>query len=213
MDTIALLGSALGLSFVAGMRLYATVLAVGLGVRFGFLHLHQSLQGLDVLAHPAVLVTAGVAFLAEFVSDKIPWFDSLWDSVHTFIRPVGAAFLGAAALGDLDPVMRTLMVIACGSVALTSHSTKAATRVAVNHSPEPFSNIGLSLAGDVAAPVGVWMALNHPLIMLGVVLTALVIFAILARWIWKKFRSVLARIGLIQPANTASLYRARSESH
>jgi hypothetical protein len=213
MDTIALLGSALGLSFVAGMRLYATVLAVGLGVRYGFLHLHQSLQGLDVLAHPAVLITAGIAFLAEFVSDKIPWFDSLWDSVHTFIRPVGAAFLGLAALGDLDPVMRTLMVIACGGVALTSHSTKAATRVAVNHSPEPFSNMALSLAGDVAAPVGVWMSLNHPLIMLGLVLAALVIFAILARWIWKKFRSVLARIGLIPPANTASLDRAKSESH
>lgn len=199
MDTIALLGSALGLSFVAGMRLYATVLAVGLGVRFGFLNLHQSLQGLSVLAHPAVLTTAGVAFLAEFVSDKIPWFDSLWDSVHTFIRPLGAALLGAAALGDLDPTLRTVLALACGGVALTSHASKAATRVAVNHSPEPFSNIGLSLAGDVAAPAGVWLAINHPLIMFGLVIVALVIFAILARWMWRMFRFVLSRIGLLQP--------------
>lgn len=199
MDTIALLGSALGLSFVAGMRLYATVLAVGLGVRFGFLNLHQSLQGLSVLAHPAVLTTAGVAFLAEFVSDKIPWFDSLWDSVHTFIRPLGAALLGAAALGDLDPTLRTVLALACGGVALTSHTSKAATRVAVNHSPEPFSNIGLSLAGDVAAPAGVWLAINHPLIMLGLVIVALVVFAILARWMWRMFRFVLSRIGLLEP--------------
>jgi hypothetical protein len=212
MDTIALLGSALGLSFVAGVRLYATVLAVGLGVWFGFLHLHPSLRGLEVLAHPAVLITAGIAFVAEFISDKIPWFDSLWDSVHTFIRPVGAALLGAAALGDLDPMVRTVLALACGGVALTSHSSKAATRVAVNHSPEPFSNLALSLAGDVAVPVGVWMAISHPVLMLGFVLVALVIFAILARWIWRRFRSVLSRIGLIQPASTASLDRARSES-
>lgn len=109
--------------------------------------------------------------------------------------------------------MRTVLALACGGVALTSHTTKAATRVAVNHSPEPFSNIGLSLAGDFAAPAGVWLAVNHPVLMLVIVLGALVIFAIVARWIWRKFRSVLGRIGLTQPENTQSLYRARSESH
>lgn len=212
MDTLQLLGSTFGLSFLAGIRLYATVLALGLGIRFGLFHLPAQLNGLEVLAHPAVLIAAGIAYIAEFISDKIPWFDTLWDSVHTFIRPVGAALLGAAALGTLDPKLRVVLAILCGGVALTSHSSKAATRVMANHSPEPFSNIALSLAGDVAAPVGVWFAMQHPIATFVMVAIAMVLFAVLARVIFRKLRSVLARLGFSQPESKALPYTARSGS-
>jgi hypothetical protein len=202
--TFELLGSTLGLSYLAGMRLYATVLAVGLGVRFNLIHLPQAMSGLGVLSHPAVLITAGVACVAEFVSDKIPWFDSIWDGIHTFIRPVGAGLLGAAALSNsMDPAARTVLSILCGGVALTSHSTKAATRAVVNTSPEPFSNIGMSLLGDVAVPAGIWVALNHPILMFVLVLIGVAAAVVLARWIIQKLRSVLARVGLTQRASTA----------
>ena len=204
MSTIELLGSTLGLSYLAGMRLYATVLAIGLGVRYNLLHLPQQMGGLEILAHPAVLIAAGVACVAEFISDKIPWFDSIWDAVHTFIRPIGAGLLGAAALANsMDPAARTVLAILCGGVALTSHSTKAATRAVVNTSPEPFSNIGLSLLGDVAVPAGIWVALSHPILMFVIVVIGLVAAALLARWIVRKLRSVFARIGLTQRASTA----------
>jgi hypothetical protein len=212
MDTLQLLGSTLGLSFVAGMRLYATVLALGLGIRFGVLHLPPALSGLEVFAHPAVLITAAVAYIAEFVADKIPWFDSAWDAVHTFIRPVGAALLGAAAFGSLDPKWRVALAILCGGVALTSHSSKAATRLMVNHSPEPFSNIALSLAGDVAAPAGVWLAMAHPVAAFVLVTISVLVFAVLARAIWRKFRAVLARLGFGRSASTAGPAVARSAS-
>jgi hypothetical protein len=212
MDTLQLLGSTLGLSFLAGIRLYATVLALGLGIRFGLLHLPPALSGLEIFAHPAVLITAAIAYIAEFIADKIPWFDSLWDAVHTFIRPVGAALLGAAAFGSLDPRLRVALAILCGGVALTSHSSKAATRAMVNHSPEPFSNIALSLAGDVAAPAGVWLAMAHPVAAFVLVAIAVVVFAVLARVVWRAFRSALARLGLTQPASTAPPYTARSVS-
>ncbi len=212
MNTIALLGSAFGLSFLAGVRLYATVLAVGLGIRFHVLHLPAALNDLQVLAHPAVLATAGIAFVAEFIADKIPWFDSLWDGIHTFIRPIGGALLGAAALGTMDPALRAALAIACGGVALTSHTSKAATRIAVNHSPEPFSNIALSLAGDVAVPAGVWLAVNHPAITFALVTAAVVAAILLARMIFRAFRSVLARLGFVKalpPAALASVGRSR----
>ena len=212
MDTLQLLGSTLGLSFLAGIRLYATVLALGLSIRFGLFHPPAALSGLEVLADPAVLIIAGAAYVAEFIADKIPWFDTFWDSIHTFIRPIGAALLGASALGTLDPKLRIAIAILCGGVALTSHSSKAATRVMVNHSPEPFSNIALSLAGDIATPLGVWFTVRHPVIALVLVAVALVVIAILARAIIRKFRSVLARLGFSQPESTPSPYIAKSVS-
>ncbi|MBA3975361.1 MAG: DUF4126 domain-containing protein [Candidatus Solibacter sp.] len=174
MDAITLLGTALGLGFAAGLRLYATVLALGLALRYELLTLPAALKPLEMLAHPVVIGVAAVMYVAEFISDKIPWFDSAWDAVHTFIRPVGAAALGFAAFSEIDPLMRTVLVLVCGGVALTSHASKAATRVAVNHSPEPFSNWGLSLAGDAAVPAMVWLTMTNPLVVGAVVLVAMV---------------------------------------
>ena len=181
MDTIALLGSSLGLGFLAGIRLYATVLAIGLAVRFQLLHLHEGMRGLEVLADWRILALAGVAFLAEFFADKIPWVDTAWDAIHTFIRPVGAALLAATALGDVDPTLRTSLALLTGGVALTSHSGKAATRALVNHSPEPFSNVALSLAEDAVVPVGIWLATAHPVITLCLVVVAVVLTVIFVR--------------------------------
>lgn len=181
MDAITLLGTSLGLGFAAGMRLYATVLALGLAVRYDLLTLPATLEPLKILAHPVVIGVTALMYVAEFISDKIPWFDSAWDAVHTFIRPVGAAALGFAAFANIDPLARTVLVLLTGGVALTSHASKAATRVAVNHSPEPFSNWGLSLAGDAAAPALVWLTLTHPLIVAAIVLVALIVTIWLAR--------------------------------
>jgi hypothetical protein len=175
MDPLTLLGTALGLGFAAGLRLYATVLALGLALRYDLLALPATLKPLEMLAHPVVIGVAAVMYVAEFISDKIPWFDSAWDAVHTFIRPVGAAALGFAAFSEIDPLARTVLVLVCGGVALTSHASKAATRVAVNHSPEPLSNWGLSLAGDAAVPAMVWLTMTNPLLMMVLVLIAMVV--------------------------------------
>jgi hypothetical protein len=177
MGTFDLIGSTMGLGFIAGLRLYATVLALGLGIRFGWIHPGGIGESLRILAHPAVLTVAGIAFAIEFFADKVPWVDSLWDGFHTFIRPIGAAVFAAAALGSVDPVLRTVLIVLCGGVAFASHSSKAATRLVVNHSPEPFTNIALSTAEDLFVPLAVWTSLRHPLLILG--LTAVFLLAFL----------------------------------
>jgi hypothetical protein len=178
MDVLQMLGSTLGLGLLAGIRLYATVFALGLIVRFHWINMPA---GFDVLGHTWVLITAGVACLAEFLADKIPWVDTAWDSVHTFIRPIGAALLGTAAFSEADPALKTVIALLCGGIAFTGHSSKAATRFAVNHSPEPFSNWGLSLMEDAVVPVGIWIAVAHPIVSLGIVAVFLVVFVWLSR--------------------------------
>lgn len=170
MPEITTLGAIMGLAFVSGLRLYSTVLAIGLGLRLGFITLPPALAHLDVLSATPVLVIAGAVYLIEFVADKVPWVDSLWDSVHTFIRPLGAAVLGVAAVGDVDPVVKVGAFLLSGGIALSSHSAKAGTRLVVNHSPEPFSNIGLSLLEDGLVVTGVWLAISHPVVALVLVL-------------------------------------------
>jgi uncharacterized protein DUF4126 len=173
MQTVELLGSVLGLAFVAGIRLYATILAIGLGLHFELLHLPRQLEGLSILGHPVIIASAAFAYLAEFFADKIPWIDTLWDSFHLLIRPIGAALLALAAVGTLDPLAQVLIVLLCGGVALSTHSTKAGLRFVVNHSPEPFTNAGMSLAEDVFALPMVWLSLVHPLASLGIVAVAM----------------------------------------
>ncbi len=170
MPEITTIGALSGLAFVSGMRLYSTVLALGLGLRSGLLELPPALSHLHVLATTPVLIIAALVYVAEFVADKVPWVDTLWDSVHTFIRPLGAAVLGFAAIGNVDPALKVGAFLLCGTIALSSHSAKAGTRLAVNHSPEPFSNIGLSLLEDGLVVTGVWLAITHPVTALVIVL-------------------------------------------
>jgi Domain of unknown function (DUF4126) len=190
LDTLELIGSTMGLGFLAGIRLYATVFALGVAIRYGWFHPGSGAAGLMILAHPGVLIASGLACLVEFTADKVPWVDSLWDSFHTFIRPVGAVLLASAALGNFDPAVRATLVILCGGVALASTSSKASTRLAVNHSPEPFSNIALSLAEDALIPVGMWISLKHPEIAMALISIFLGVFLWLAP---KIFRSVRLR--------------------
>ena len=163
MEIIQLLGAAMGLGFVSGVNLYATVLAVGLGVNLGLIHLSPHLAGLEALGHPLVIVVAGALYTVEFFADKIPWVDTAWDSIHTFIRPLGAAWIGATALGTVDPVLDVAAFLLAGAVAFSTHATKAGVRVLVNASPEPFSNVALSLAEDAAAIGGAWLVLRYPI--------------------------------------------------
>jgi hypothetical protein len=198
MDTLELIGSTMGLGFLAGIRLYATVFALGLAIRYGWFHPGPGAAGLMVLAHPAVLIASGLACLVEFAADKVPWVDSMWDSFHTFIRPVGAVLLASAALGNFDPAVRATLMILCGGVALASTSSKASTRLAVNHSPEPFSNIALSLAEDALIPVGMWISLKHPEIAMALISIFLGVFLWLAPKIFRsvRLRSVALRVWL-----------------
>ncbi len=193
MSPLETLGFALGTSFASGLNLYATVAAAGLFERFGIIHLPEPLQ---VLAHPMVLGVALALFVIEFVADKIPYVDSVWDAVHTFIRPPAAAFLSYSAFaGGVPEQWKIGAALLAGSVALTSHGAKATTRAAANVSPEPVSNWTLSLAEDSIAVFLAWFAAAHPVITVG--LTAvLVILAILLIWrLFRFFRQVVSRFG------------------
>lgn len=168
MNIIQILGSTLGLGLVSGINLYATVLVVGLGIRLGFVVLRPELVQLQVLSSPVVIAVAGLFFVIEFLADKIKWVDSIWDAVHTFIRPLGAAAIGATALGTTNPEA-VVVAMLCGGVALTGHSTKAGVRLLVNHSPEPFSNVVVSLLEDGLVVLGSFVAVQYPYLMLFVV--------------------------------------------
>ncbi|MEO8127927.1 MAG: DUF4126 domain-containing protein [Bryobacteraceae bacterium] len=195
MNTVDLLGSTLGLGFLAGLRLYATVLIVGLVVRFHWISLPPSFSGLSVLSNRWILSAAAAAATFEFLADKVPWFDSLWDSIHTVIRPAGAILLGATAASSEDPVTRTVIALLCGGVAFTGHSTKAATRLFANHSPEPFTNFGLSLAGDIFVPVAFWMLIKHRDFALGSMALFVVLFAWFSPAIFRSLRVECIAIG------------------
>jgi hypothetical protein len=182
MSPLELLGYALGTSFASGLNLYATVAAAGLFERWGIIQLPHQLQA---LAHPVVLGIAIALFVIEFVADKIPYIDSIWDAVHTFIRPPAAAVLSYSAFaGQVPEQWQVVAALVAGGVALTSHGAKASTRAAANMSPEPLSNWLLSLLEDGVAVFLAWMAAAHPLIT-AVVVVVLVILAVLV--IWKLF--------------------------
>ena len=182
MSPLETLGFALGTSFASGLNLYATVAAVGLFERFGIVNLPEPLA---VLAHPVVLGVAITLFLVEFIADKIPYVDSAWDALHTFIRPPAAAILSYSAFADSFPEeWRLAAALLAGGVALTSHGAKASTRAAANASPEPLSNWTLSLLEDGFAVFLAWMAAEHPLLTASIVVV-LVILAVFV--IWKLF--------------------------
>jgi hypothetical protein len=174
-NPIQILSLALGAGFSSGLNLYATVATLGLLQRFGIVHLPASLE---VLAHPWVIGVAAGLYLIEFFADKIPYVDTVWDFVHTFIRPPAAAVLAYAAAGGAGAEWRWGAALLAGGVALTSHGTKASARAAVNTSPEPFSNWTLSLGEDVLAVWLSWLANAHPVAttIVVVVLLALCVF-------------------------------------
>jgi hypothetical protein len=191
MNPLSALGIVLGTGFSSGLNLYATVVTLGLLNRFGFIHLPPSLQ---VLSHPWILGIAAVLFVIEFFADKIPYFDTVWDAIHTFIRPPAAAVLAYASIGDVSPEWRWAAALLAGSVALTSHATKASTRAAVNTSPEPFSNWILSFGEDLLAVWLTWMASAHPLATTIVVVALLVLSAFLIFHLFRFARRAFQRL-------------------
>jgi hypothetical protein len=193
MSPLETLGFALGTSFASGLNLYLTVAVVGTLQRFGVVQLPASL---DVLSHPAVLGLAVVLFAIEFIADKVPYVDSVWDAVHTFIRPPAAALLsyGAFAGESVPPELQVGAALLAGSVALTSHGAKASTRAAANASPEPLSNWTLSFLEDGLVVFLAWMAAEHPLLAAGIVVVLVIIATFV---IWKLFgflRRSIARL-------------------
>jgi hypothetical protein len=185
MEWLETIGRTLGFSLAAGVNLYATVAILGLASRYGWVALPEQFQIFD---NPWIIGAAGVLYVVEFVADKIPWVDSIWDSVHTLIRPVGGAVIAVATLGDQSPAMQGAIALLGGVVAASSHVTKASTRVAANTSPEPFSNWILSFLGDGFVIGMTMIALNYPLVALAVSVTILVLIVLIVRAIWKWLR-------------------------
>jgi hypothetical protein len=191
------IGLLLGASFASGINLYATVATLGLLERFGVIALPSSLA---VLAHPVVLGLAIALYLVEFVADKIPVVDHVWDAIHTFVRPPAAALLAYAAVAPaagaataVPEVWRIGAALLAGSIAFTAHSTKAATRGAVNASPEPFSTAAVSFAEDLLAVGLSWLAATNPMlaivavgVLLGASIALLWILVRFARGIWRR---------------------------
>jgi hypothetical protein len=187
MEVLETLSVALGLATLAGINLYLTVFVTGMAVQFGWVVLPPSLHDLSVLANPWVIAISGTLYLLEFCADKVPWIDSANDAVHTLIRPVGGALLAVLALGEADPAVKVIAALLAGGVSLTAHAAKAGARLLANVSPEPFSNIGLSLGEDALVLGGLGLLVWHPLVALIAAIVALGI-------IWTLFPRVLRTI-------------------
>ena len=191
LDTTQLFALAAALGWASGLRLYAVVCLTGLAGYTGWIELPA---GLKPLEHPLVLGTSGLMLGVEFLADKIPGVDSLWDALHTLIRiPAGAA-LAASVFGADEATWSVLAALLGGSLAATSHLSKATTRAAINTSPEPFSNVGASLVEDIAAPAALWLALGSPAVFL--VLLGLAVLGMLGLiWLFGRYlKRILARL-------------------
>ncbi len=187
MEALASLATAAGLGWASGVRLYAVVFFLGLLQFFGIYTLPADLHA---LGNPWVMGAAGFMFLVEFLADKIPGFDSVWDAAHTFIRIPAGALLAAAAVASGDPGMSVAAGILGGAVAAGSHATKAGTRALINTSPEPFSNWTASFSEDALSIGAVWTAIFYPLVFL----VFLIVFVVLAIWLLPKLWRGLKRV-------------------
>lgn len=198
-----ILGIAGSVSLLSGWRLYLTVLATGLAMRFGVLPLPEHLASLQVLANPWVMGVAGLAAFMEFFADKVLWLDSVWDTVHTFIRPIGGALLALAVIDPADPATQAIAFILGGGASLLAHGGKASARAVVNTSPEPFSNIAVSAVEDVATTGLLYLAYTNP-VAAGVVAAVLLVLAIaLMVLAWRVLRRIFLKVqGEPKPALT-----------
>jgi hypothetical protein len=182
---LSTLGFAMGSAWLSGINLYFTVLTLGLLQRF---HLANLPGDLGYLAHTWILVLAGSLAAVQFIADKIPAVDSVWDVIHTFIRIPAGAILAAAAFAHLDPSVRIAALLIGGGIALSSHSAKTATKLAANASPEPVSNVVLGLAADAVTVGGSVLMASHPIAMILIVVLAVVFSVLLIRWIFRMMR-------------------------
>jgi Domain of unknown function (DUF4126) len=189
-ELLAKIGLAAGASVASGIRLYATVAALGFLHRVGAVTLPQSLE---VLSSTPIIVIASALYLIEFVADKIPAVDSVWDAVQTFVRVPAAAVLGFAAFGEVAEPYRIAAALLCGTLALSSHGIKASTRLAINTSPEPVSNWVASFGEDVFVAGLIWLAVTHPTVAIVIAAVVLVVAIVLATWIVRMLRRLFTR--------------------
>ena len=194
MEQLNLLGVALGLAALAGINLYLTVFVTGLAINQHWITLAPQYQSLEVLSNPVIITVAGVLYFLEFFADKVPWIDSAWDAVHTIIRPIGGAFLAIQVLGHTSPVFDIVILLLAGGTSLVAHTAKASSRLVANTSPEPFSNIGLSLVEDVGVFGGLALIYYNPLVALVIFGLALAAFLFFAP---KILRAMKAKIWLV----------------
>lgn len=195
MDIIQQLGIALGLATVSGLNLYLTVLVAGLAIRFHWIALAPQYSQFEILAHPTILSVAAFLFVLQFLADKIPWIDSFWDALQTFIRPVGGACLAVLAMGSAHPLFNVIAALIGGGVALTTHTAKSGARLLVNTLPEPFSNIFLSLAEDATVLGTLVLIYLKPVIAFGLCIVVFILLMILLPRLLARMRILLWLLG------------------
>lgn len=203
MGTLETLSLAMGVAWTSGLNLYATIATLGLAGSAGMIQLPPDLQ---ILTSPLVIGIACVMYFIEFFADKVPYVDNGWDVLHTFIRVPAGALLAARAVGSMDPALELAALLAGGTVTLAAHGTKASVRLAVNVSPEPFSNWFASVGEDLAVLGGIWLIFHHPLVMIVLVVgfTALAAWLIprLYRLAKRGFQALRARLRGERPVDT-----------
>ena len=198
MNLISTIAIAMGSAWVSGINLYACVATLGLLSRFAHLRLPGEL---DVVTNGWVIGVAIALYVIEFVADKVPWVDSTWDVIHTFIRIPAGAVLAAAAFGDFDRSIQVIALLLGGGLALSSHGTKAATRAVLNTLPEPVTNAVVSVGEDVLAILSVVAAVFFPVVLFVIVAAGLVVSIYLFNRVLRFFRSVTRKIrGWFSPA-------------
>ena len=190
MDALIALGRTIPFAFASGINLYATVAVLGLCSRFHIVALPDQFKAFE---HPLIISVALAMYVVEFVADKVPWFDSLWDTIHTVVRPIGGALVAVTALGDASAGAQAVAALLGGSVAMTTHLGKAGTRAVANTSPEPFSNWALSLGEDAIAIGLTYFAIQHPLLALAIAVFLLVAIVACATVLLRSARSRFAR--------------------
>jgi len=195
MEVLQTLAVALGLAALSGYSLYLTVFLTGLAIHFDWIHLAPQYASLSVLGEPTIIIISGVLFVLEFFVDKIPWLDSIWDAIHTIIRPVGGALLAIQTLGHPQPAFDVIVGLLAASVTFTAHSVKTGTRLMVNQSPEPFSNVAVSLGENIM--VGALFALlwSHPLV---AIIILLLFFSLAFYFLPKIWRAIGVRVWFIR---------------
>jgi hypothetical protein len=197
MELISNLALAGGLSWASGLRLYATVFIVGMLAKFNYVHLPATL---DILSNPIVLGVAGVLCVIEFLADKIPYIDSAWDGIQTFIRIPAGALLAMGAINTADPAIATVAALLGGSLAGATHATKAGSRALINTSPEPISNITASFGEEGMLLTGGWLMFAHPAVFIGVLFGFIVLMFWMLPKVWRGIKMVLSNIGKISKA-------------
>ena len=189
---ISIISVTMGVAWASGINLYAAILVLGLGGSMGGIDLPESLE---IVQDPAVIMAAVLMYGVEFFADKVPGVDTGWDTLHTFIRIPAGALLAASSVGDVSPALQLAAGIVGGSVTSVTHAAMASSRVMINTSPEPVTNWIASIGEDVAVIGGLWIALNHPLLFLGLFTLFILLLIWLLPKLWRGVSRIFRKLG------------------